>query len=149
MKIHLWGAAMSLFDRMIDPARVGPDEPKIPVHQFTSQVQWVGDHLNVGGGIGIVDVPEFRQGWRNFIEDNGGTWRAADDTEVDAIFTQQNTAKTNGTYIDWMRAFHTLMMGMENVTAANKISKSEANQYLQSIANGTVDRSEVSLTASL
>ena len=140
---------MSLFDRMIDPLRVGPNEPKIPVHEFTSQIQWVGDHLDIGGGIGVVDVTEFRIGWRNYVEDNGGTWLPVDDSEVDAIFTQQNTAKANGNYIDWMRTFHTLMMGMENVTAANKISKGSANQYLQSVADGTVDRSQVVLTARL
>lgn len=134
---------------MIDPSRVGPDEPKIPVHQFWAQVQWVGDKLDIGGGIGIVDVPEFTSGWRSFIEDAGGTWLAADDQEINVIFTQQNTAKTNGNYLDWINSAHMLLMGMENVTAANKISKGEANQYLASIADGTVDRSAVSLTARL
>lgn len=149
MKIHFWTAAMSIFDRLIDPNRLGPDQPGIPYHQFTSQCQWVGDHLDAGGGIGIVDVTEFRQGWRSFVENNGGTWLGSDDAEIDAIFNQQNTAKTNNNYLDWQAAFHNLIMGMQYVVAANKISKGEANQYLLSVANGTVDRSTVVLTARL
>jgi len=143
------GSLMSLFDRMIDPARDGPNEPKIPVHQFWAQVQWVGDHLDLGGGIGIVDVPEFKSGWRSFVEDNGGTWKANDDAEIVVIFDQQNTAKSNGVYLDWVNSAHMLLMGMENVQAANKISKGEANQYLQSVADGTVNRSPVVQTARL
>ena len=140
---------MSVFDRMIDPTRIGPTEPGIPYHQFCMQVQWVGDRLDVGGGIGVVDVPEFKIGWRRHVEDNGGTWLASDDAEIDAIFNQQNTAKANGNYLDWNTTLHNLMGGMQNVTAANKISKGEANQYLQSVADGTVDRSQISLTQRL
>lgn len=129
---------MSIFDRMLFKQL-----PEISNHQFTAQFDWLAYHLDVGGSIGQVEVGDIRTGWSKIVNDavtargSGDVWEASDDAELDALVTQANTAISNGVYEDWSEQFKGLFLGMENVLVANKVSKGEANQYLQAIANGT------------
>lgn len=143
---------MSIFDRLLFK-----EIPVIPTSTFWGQFDWLRYQMNVGGNVGIVDVEDFRTGWQMEIDKqaaplaDGVPWGASDESELAAIVNQANDAIATGValasttgipeltdlhYVKWSTQAKAMFAGMQSVVAANKISKGEANQYLQAIADG-------------
>lgn len=146
---------MSLFDRLLFR-----EKPVIATSTFWGQFDWMRYKMDVGGAIGIVGVDDFRLGWQTEIDREAQTlvdgvpWGASDEAELLALVNQANDAIATGEalalstgiaeladvhYVKWSTQAKALFGGMQSVKAANKISKGEANQYLQAIANGSED----------